>query len=299
MTKFRERAARLRYTLLACLMMAVPTALGAQDPLGRPVPADRPEHPRVQELRLRAHELREGADQLRARVRAVVQSRARLGVALGDAREVGTRTGVRVDQVVEGGPAARAGIRAGDILLALDDQLLGPEPGRRLVELMGGVEPGDTVTVLLSRDGRDQTVRVVTDRAGPTTFRFGDGGIPGVLRPGFDPGPVIVEALGERGLHVVGPLRRHGLEMVAINPELGRYFGVTEGVLVANVAAESSLGLRPGDVLVSIGGRTVRDAAHARSILASYRSDEEVEMQVVRERRTITVRGMAGTGTRP
>lgn len=287
-------AVRRHSPLLACLLLALPAALGAQDPLGTPVPRERAE-----ELRLRADALREGAEDLRTRVYALVQSRARLGVALGEARAVGGRTGVAVNQVVEGSPAARAGIRTGDILLALDDQLLGEEPGRRLTELMGEVEPGDTVAVLLSRDGRDQTVRVVTDRASPMTIRFGERGVPGVLRPGFDPGTVITEALGERGLVAVGPLGRHRMELVAMNPELGRYFGVTEGVLVANIAAESPLGLRPGDVLVSIGGRSVRDAAHARSILASYRSDEEVEMQVVRERRTITVQGTAGAGTRP
>lgn len=295
----RSPAARRRFPLLACLLLALPAALGAQDPLGKPVPRERAVELRAQELRLRADAVREGAEELRTRVYAMAQSRARLGVVLGEAQQVGNRTGVAVSQVMDGGPAARAGIRQGDVLLTLAGQPLGEEPGRRVVALMGNVEPGDTVPVLLSRDGRDLTVQVVTDRASPMTVRFGERGIPGVLRPGFDPGPVIVEALGERGLHVVGPLRRHGLEMVAINPELGRYFGVTEGVLVANIAAESTLALRPGDVLVAIGGRSVRDAAHARSILASYRADEEVEMQVVRDRRTITVRGTAGAGARP
>jgi S1-C subfamily serine protease len=301
MMKPRSPAARRRVPLLACLFLVLPAALGAQDPLGKPVPRERAEELRLRAdaLRESADALREGAEGLRTRVYAMVQSRARLGVALGEPRQVGDRTGVAVSQVVDGGPAARAGIRQGDVLLALDGQPLGEEPGGRLVALMGDVEPGDTVAVLLHRDGRDHTLQVVTDRASPMTIRFGERGIPGVLHPGFDPGPIIAEALGERGLRAVGPLRRHELEMVAVNPELGRYFGVTEGVLVANIAAESTLGLRPGDVLISIGGRSVRDAAHARSILASYRADEEVEMQVVRDRRTITVRGTTGSGARP
>lgn len=305
MMKSGDRAARRSLTLLACLWLALPAALGAQDPLGTPLEGRRGEQDRAEEMRLRAEEMRLRAEEmrgrageLRTRVHALVQGRARLGVLLGDAREVGGRTGVHVTEVVEGGPAARAGIRVSDVLLALDGRALGPDPARHLVELMAEVEPGDTVSVLVHREGRDHTIRVVTDRS-PVTVRFGERGAAGVLRPGFDPGPVILEALGERGLRRVGPTGRHRLELVEMNPGLGRYFGATEGVLVANVGADSSLGLQPGDVLLSIGGRPVRDATHARSILGSYRADEDVEMEVVRDRRTITVRGRTGAGGRP
>jgi S1-C subfamily serine protease len=306
MTTSGDSAARRRLMLLACLWLALPAALGAQDPLGTPIEGRRGHQGhseemrlRAAELRLQAEEMRERAGELRTRVHALAQRRARLGIMLGEAREVGGRTGVHVNEVVEGGPAARAGIRASDVLLALDGQILGPDPGRHLVELMAEVEPGDTVSVLLHREGRDQTVRVVTDRSSPMTIRFGERGVPGVLRPGFDPGPAIMEALGERGLRMVGPAGRHGLELVEMNPGLGRYFGVTEGVLVANVGADSSLGLQPGDVLLTIGGRPVRDGAHARSILGSYRADEDLEMEVVRDRRTITVRGQTGARGTP
>jgi S1-C subfamily serine protease len=306
MTKSGDLAVRRRLALLACLWLALPAVLGAQDPLGTPLEGRRGEQARAEEIRLRAEEMRlraeeirERAGELRTHVHALVRGRARLGLMLGEAREAGGRTGVYVNEVVDGGPAARAGIRASDVLLALDGETLGPDPARHLVELMASVEPGDTVSVLLHREGRDHTVRVVTDRSGPMTIRFGERGVPGVVRPGFDPGPALMEALGERGLRMVGPAGRHQLELVEMNPGLGRYFGVTEGVLVANVGDDSSLGLQPGDVLVSIGGRPVRNAAHARSILGSYRADEDLEMEVVRERRTITIRGQTGAGARP
>ncbi len=255
------------FALLACLM--VPAGTTAQEPLGA--------------------DLQERAGQLRA----MFQERARIGVVLGEAQEVRGRTGVSVERVVEGGPAARAGVRAGDVLMALNDVDLGDRPGRRLTALMTEVDPGDTVSVRLHRNGRDETVRIVTDRSGATVLRLGEGVADEISR--FDPAPVVArirEIAPALGLH-----GRDQLELVAMNPRLGRYFNAEEGVLVANVAPESTLGLEPGDVILSIGGRAVQDAAHARSILASYRGGEEVEIQVIRERRSMTVRG--STGTRP
>lgn len=249
-------------------LLAGPAAAGAQEPLGQP--------------------LRERAEGTRALLLA--SSRAQMGVVLGATEDVGGRTGVRVLQVLPDRPAARAGIRTGDILLSLNGTPLGDEPARRVTTLMGDVEAGDTVVVVLHRDGSDHTVRVATDRQRTASF---PGGVrvvaPRVVRPGTGAGRVTVEGLG--GLaRLPGQLGRHRLELVDMNPGLGRYFGVEDGVLVANIAAGSELGLQPGDVILSIGGRAVRDPAHARSILASYRSDEEAELEVMRDRRRITVR---------
>jgi serine protease Do len=240
--------------LMVFTVVAQPAGAAAQDPLGAP--------PRAEQR--------------------VPVARAQLGIMLGPAARVGERTGVRVRQALPGGPAARAGVQADDIILGLDGQPLGPEPARGLTDLMAAVEPGDTVTITLSRAGEDRTIQVVTDRRGV------------VLRPGFDPGPMI-EGLVRDRIQVLGPMGRHRLELVDMNPGLGRYFGVEEGVLVSNVAADSPLGLQPGDVIVSIDGRAVRDRAHASSILASYRGDEEAELRVVRDRRTVTVRATPGT----
>jgi S1-C subfamily serine protease len=102
-----------------------------------------------------------------------------------------------------------------------------------------------------------------------------------------------VDAPGIRELIrlIPGQPGRHRMELVAMNPGLGRYFGTDDGVLVASIAEGSGLGLQAGDVILSIGGRAVRDPAHARSILASYRPDEDLEMDVMRDRRRTTVRG--------
>lgn len=81
------------------------------------------------------------------------------------------------------------------------------------------------------------------------------------------------------------------LEVIRLNPELGSYSGTEEGVLVLDVDGESTLGLRPGDVVVRIGGRQVGDVADMRRILASYEDDEKVDFGIWRDGAEATVVG--------
>jgi membrane-associated protease RseP (regulator of RpoE activity) len=73
-----------------------------------------------------------------------------------------------------------------------------------------------------------------------------------------------------------------GVQLVELNPELGEYFGTTRGVLVASVEDGSSLELRPGDVILSIGGRAVESPDQAQRILSSYSPDEDVPIRIRR-----------------
>lgn len=272
------RATRRMVPLAGTTALLVAGSLAAQEPpLGTPAPPDREcvcawegEAPRM----------------LRSAFRF---NRARLGVVLGEEAQADGRTGIRLRDVEEGGPAARAGIRAGDILLSLEGQDLGDDPGDRLLDLLSDVEPGDTVAVGYSRDGRDLTARVVTDRA-QSIFSYAPGGEARVWS--FPRAPLPPDAPGFPGNRLrMRQLFGDGLELVEMNEGLGRYFDTTDGVLVADVDEESRLGLRAGDVILSIGGRAVQDPDHARSIIASYRSDEEIRFEVMRDGRRTTVTG--------
>ncbi len=81
------------------------------------------------------------------------------------------------------------------------------------------------------------------------------------------------------------------MDLVDLNPGLGAYFGTNEGVLVAEIAEDSPLGLAPGDVVTHVDGRKVDDAAELRRILASYRSGEEIAFAIRRDGEAITVIG--------
>jgi S1-C subfamily serine protease len=88
-----------------------------------------------------------------------------------------------------------------------------------------------------------------------------------------------------------------GVELLELNPDLAEYFEAPDGgVLVTEVSEDSPLGLRAGDVLVAIDGREVRDPDHVRRILASYETDEEVRLRVIRQGREIEVLGRRRDG---
>jgi membrane-associated protease RseP (regulator of RpoE activity) len=63
---------------------------------------------------------------------------------------------IRITGVRPGSPAARAGLRPGDLLLSLD----GRDPGRGLGPILRALEPGDTVALVVLRDGRERTIRL-------------------------------------------------------------------------------------------------------------------------------------------
>jgi serine protease Do len=94
--------------------------------------------------------------------------RAYLGVALGArplpprlARRLGRRGCIEVVEVVPGRPADRAGIRAGDLIVALDGSPVEDVP--TLQRLMAGELIGATVTVTVARDDTLHELRLVAE----------------------------------------------------------------------------------------------------------------------------------------
>ena len=88
-----------------------------------------------------------------------------------------------------------------------------------------------------------------------------------------------------------------GVEFLELNEELAEYFEAADGgILVTEVAEESALGLRAGDVLLAIDGREVRDPGHVRRILSSYEDDEDIRLRVIRRGSEIEVLGRRRDG---
>lgn len=191
-------------------------------------------------------------------------------------------------------------------------------PVQRLVAILRDHEPGDQVSVTYLREGERRTATVELGGLHGFGFRGWDGG-PGAgfrFRAPHPPSPpgTHMRRMGPRGMGPRGelaPLRWidacrelagagsalpdrscvAGLRVETLKPGLGEYFGTDEGVLVIDVAEGSTLGVRPGDVIIAVGERSVEEAADLQRILASYREGEEVRLRLRRQGRELTVTG--------
>jgi S1-C subfamily serine protease len=250
--------------------------------------------------------------ELRDKIRAITQRRARLGVTV-DLRANDTDSiGARLQSVTPGGPGAKAGLRSGDIITQIDGENLVNNdgmktsadeslPGMRLVELAAQLKPNTTIKVVYRRDRATAVTSLVTgDEPLPVISleRFPDGSqfefkVPGGVERSQVQGGVLRRTTpgGSMTYSMVfgGPLA--DLELAPLNPDLGQYFGTTEGVLVINLPKESTLGLRGGDVILSIDGRKATGPGSLLRILRSYEAGDSFKLDIMRNRARTTVTG--------
>ena len=244
--------------------------------------------------------------------RVVVNRRARLGIKVNLQARATDSLGAYVESVTPNGPAAKAGLRSGDVITKLDGQsVLGGSresegadarqslPGLRLIELAARLQPADTVPIEFLRGKDRKTISVVTEdepdefvpgRAGrPFTMRF--------FRPGMDRDRMSVSDMMDAGpdrfeFFSGGPLG--DLELAPLNPDLGQYFGTTDGVLVIRAPKDGTLGLKGGDVVQGVDGRKPTSPGHLMRILRSYERGETFKLDVLRNRKRETVTAHLG-----
>ena len=206
--------------------------------------------------------------------------------------------GALLEGVTPGGPAAEAGLKADDIITKFNgEKLAGPNPdadedesppGIRLMSLAKKIKAGDKVTLEYLRGNQTKTV-TITPRAMENSYShsFTIPDIPYVGDLDIDI-PDLPEGVFDLNL----PRNVLNMELVELNPELGEYFGASEGLLVVNAPKDSTLQLKPGDVLLKIGDRKVTEPSQAYRILRSYDPGESVSLEIVRKQKhqTLTVK---------
>jgi S1-C subfamily serine protease len=212
--------------------------------------------------------------------------------------------GARVLRVSPGGPAAEAGIEAGDVITEIDGKSLRDPAhgGRALVEHMRGVEPKQRLRLRLLRDGRSREVVVVAGVAPlPRVLALPPGLEPPAV-PAAPDSPDAPEAHGRPDIPFdwspLGPTGAAGLELASLTPGLGAYFGTERGVLVLRAPRDPAWKLADGDVLLAIDGREPATALHATRILRSYQPGETVRMQILRQRKALQLEVQVPPGIR-
>ena len=210
----------------------------------------------------------------------VFDNGAMLGVVIRDDEDAG----VHVVGVTPQSGAEAAGVRVDDVIVTIDGKDLAGKahPSRLLRRAMDEVEPGDTVQIVLVRDGDEHNVDVEAMRRphpkGPFHWRRGDGDFS--FFPSAEKHVRVFRDRARGAAHRMG-----GLQLRDIGEDLGKYFGVDAGVLVLDVPPGSEL--RPGDIVRRIDGADVGNAREAYRLLADL--EEAGEATVRRENRSRSV----------
>ncbi len=196
--------------------------------------------------------------------RGVIGVRAQsITPALGDGLGLGVRSGVVLSDVRPGGPAHRAGLRAGDVVVSLDGKPM--ENARQLDVNLYQHALGDTVALEIVRIGVRMRFQVPVVERPRDPDRFASLVTPErnlVSRLG-----VLAVELDESLLEAAGPLR--GTEGVLIAARSGRSLGADDD-------------LRPGDVVYAVNGVSVRGLGELRSAVGRPAAGEPLVFHVER-----------------
>ena len=223
-------------------------------------------------------------------------NRGRIGVVVKtDPDAADDKLGARIEAVTPGGPAEKAGLKAGDIITRFNGTALGGAqtededasgPGMKLIELARELDPGDSVQVEYRRGGDTRKATLVAED-------LSWGGMARTEMPDMPEMNHMLELprmqMGPGAFAFTMGDAWGGIELVSLNPDLGEYFGTREGVLVVRASEDSTLPLKGGDVILAIGGRKPTSPMHAMRILRSYDSGETVSIDVLRKQKRTTL----------
>jgi serine protease Do len=223
----------------------------------------------------------------------------------------GEPRGVGVSRIVKGSPAERAGLRERDVIVRFDGEPV--TSVRKLNRLIDESSPEHAARLTVMRGGSEQEVSATLARR----EQF-EPAVEAGLMPGADSAEaqrLAEEWAGNRsedwerkggeqlkrleelqrngnGLFTLGSSRRIGVSTSPLGRQLAGYFGVSHGVLVNSVEADSpaeKAGLRAGDVLTEADGRQIDDASDLVRALGG-KDEGEVTLTVVRDKKQRTLR---------
>jgi serine protease Do len=184
--------------------------------------------------------------------------------------------GELINRIEPGEAAARAGLRAGDVVVRVNGRDVTPD--QTLSYLVSNVAPGQQVRLDILRDGRPQTL-TATVGTRPTEEQLASlqGANEGDGLPDEDEGPTATPRPAS-----ANPL---GLRVVPLTPQIARSLGVdstVQGVAVASVdpSSDAASKLRRGDVIVSVDRQPVRSAAELATAVNGARGREQVLLYV-------------------
>ena len=179
---------------------------------------------------------------------------------------LGGRKGAVVADLVPGGPAQKAGVQPGDVVVAVNGHPV-TSPNEMTREV-AKVQAGDVARLDLFRDGKERTIDVHTGLRPSEAQLAQNGGLGG----GDD------EGNGAPGTPKASPNAPIlGMNLAPLSPAARQEFNLSDtihGVVVQGVKGSSDAGdkgLRRGDVIVRAGDREVASAADVSAAVGEWK----------------------------
>jgi serine protease Do len=179
-------------------------------------------------------------------------TRGRIGVQIqevnaqfADAFGLDRPRGALVGQVIEGGPAEKAGVKSGDVILSVNGK--GVERSAQLPGVISAIKPGDTANVEVWRERGSKTLAVRVEEFQEET-----------------------QKVSNREVEEPAKADKLGLSVRPLAAD-ERKSAETEGyLLVEDVTGPAAqAGVRPGDVILGVNGKAVKSLAELKTATSS------------------------------
>jgi len=180
---------------------------------------------------------------------------------LSKALKLGSTEGALVGDVAAGGPADKAGIKRGDVIVKLDDKEV--KSSQILPRMVAKNKPGATIGVTVLRNGTSKTFKITLGDLKTAEKKF----------PQQPSGEATYEELG--------------IVLYDITPEIEKAFNLkmSKGVVVADIdprGVAAQAGIQRGDVIEEINRVPVANVAELSNAMAKVKMDESVLFTVRR-----------------
>jgi len=197
---------------------------------------------------------------------------ARLGVTIQDVNQtfadsfkLDRPAGALVASVEEGSPAAKAGIKAGDVILKVDGKDI--IASSDLPNIIGLQTPGESVKLDVWREGKHVDIGVKLGNSADKRGQLASGG------------------------DKASPGAKLGLSLRPLQPDERRDTGIANGLVIEDASgAAAQAGVQPGDVLLSINGTPVNSVDQVRHIVAGANKSVALLIQRGNQRIFVPVR---------
>ena len=181
--------------------------------------------------------------------------------------------GALVSQVIEGSPAEKAGIKAGDIVLKFNNELV--KGAANLKNLVGKEKPGSSATLTIYRDKKTMEVPVkIAERTQKAVASSGATG-----------GASAAETSNDLGIQIE-PVPG----VVASKMDLKE----GQGILVKDISSDgvgARMGLHSGDVILEVDGTTVSTVDSFTKAVSEAKKNKVIRLKVQRGKAKIFLAG--------